>query len=143
MSEPGRYLEPSYEAMRDWVRRGVQGPVVMLNLLRFREIADYTAHPELAPSQPISGAEAFSRYVAHTMPHLLASGGSLAFLGEGGHVVIGPPDERWDAVMLVRQRSVADFIAFASNADYARGLGHRVAALEDARLLPMVETPAL
>lgn len=141
MAEPTRYLEPSYEAMRDLVRRGIQGPVVMLNLLRFREIADYAAHPELAPGQPISGAEAYQRYVAHTRPHLEASGGSLIFLAEGGHYVIGPADERWDAVMLVRQRSVADFIAFASNADYQRGLGHRVAALADSRLLPMVQTP--
>jgi hypothetical protein len=31
----------------------------MLNLLRFREIADYSANPELTPAEPISGAEAF------------------------------------------------------------------------------------
>lgn len=42
-------------------------------------------------------------------------------------------------VMLVRQRSVSDFMAFASNQEYLAGIGHRVAALEDSRLLPIVE----
>ena len=33
------------------------------------------------------------------------------------------------------------FIAFATNADYVAGLGHRIAALEDSRLLPLTELP--
>jgi hypothetical protein len=37
----------------------IEGGLVMLNLLRFREVADYSANPELAPAAPISGAEAF------------------------------------------------------------------------------------
>ena len=58
-------------------------------------------------------------------------------------MLIGPPDERWDAVLLVRQRSVGDFMAFATNEGYVKILGHRTAALEDSRLLPMIETAAL
>ena len=132
------YLEPSWEAGRDLVRRNLSGEVVMLNLLRLRPVADYAATPELAPDQPISGAEAFDRYVAHTRPHLEASGGALLFLAEGGPHLIGPETERWDRVMLVRQKSVQDFIAFASNPDYLAGIGHRTAAVEDSRLLPLV-----
>jgi hypothetical protein len=41
--------------------------------------------------------------------------------------------------MLVRQRSINDFIAFASNKEYLEGIGHRTAALEDSRLLPLIE----
>ena len=56
------------------------GPVVLLNLLRFRAIADYSVSPELAPSLPISGAAAFDRYVMHTLPILQASGGDVILL---------------------------------------------------------------
>lgn len=63
----------------------------------------------------------------------------MIFLGKGAHFLIGPANERWDAVMLVRQRSVDDFMAFAANPEYMHGIGHRVAALEDSRLLPLVE----
>jgi uncharacterized protein (DUF1330 family) len=132
------YLEPTQESGRTFMMRGIQGSVVMLNLLRFRDIADYSASPELAPAEPIRGAAAYQLYVEHTLPFLKASGGELLFLGQGGHFLIGPPDERWDAAMLVRQNSVDDFIAFASNEEYLKGIGHRTAALEDSRLLPLV-----
>ena len=114
----------------------------MLNLLRLRDVADYSAHPDLAPERPISGVEAFDRYVAHTLPHLAESGGTLLFLGEGGAVLIGPEGERWDRAMLVSQSSVQAFMAFASNDAYLAGLGHRTAAIEDSRLLPLVQLPA-
>jgi hypothetical protein len=135
-------LEPTQEAGRAFWQRGITGPVVMLNLLRFREIADYSADPALAPATPISGAAAFDRYIAHTLPYLRESGGEILFLGAGGRFLIGPAEERWDQAMLVRQSSVQSFMAFADNAGYRAGLGHRTAALEDSRLLPLAELPA-
>src|SRR5262249_35368983 len=86
------YLEPTPESGRAFWQRGIAGPVVMLNLLRFRGIADYSAHPDLAPETPISGAAAFDRYVAHTLPYLKESGGELIFLGTGGGFLIGPAE---------------------------------------------------
>ena len=134
-----RYLEPTQESGRVFIARAISGSVVMLNLLRFRDVADYSAAPHLAPQEPISGAAAYQLYIKHTLPHLKKSGGELIFMGRGGNFLIGPPGERWDAAMLVRQRSVSEFIAFASNQGYLEGIGHRVAALEDSRLLPLIE----
>jgi len=135
------YLEPSQEAGRAFIARRIAGEVVMLNLLRFRANADYSGYPELAPAKPMTGAAAYDLYIEHTLPYLRQSGGELVFLGHGGPFLIGPANERWDAAMLVRQRSVSDFIAFASNPGYLAGIGHRVAALEDSRLLPLLEQP--
>jgi len=131
------YLEPTQAAGRDFIMRGIQGEVVMLNLLRFRQIADYSAAPHLAPDTPISGAEAYDLYIAHTLPFLRESGGNLVFLGAGGTYLVGPSDERWDMAMLVRQSSVDSFLAFSGNEDYLAGMGHRTGALEDSRLLPL------
>ena len=139
-SRSQNYLEPTQASGRALLGRGITGEVVMLNLLRFRAIADYSATPELAPDHPISGAEAFDRYIAHTLPLLKDSGGQIMFFGQGGAFLIGPDDERWDAVMLVRQHSVETFMAFASNEAIRVGLGHRTAAVEDTRLLPLLET---
>lgn len=61
------------------------------------------------------------------------------FYGRGGNYFIGSADERWDAAMLVRQSSVDSFLAFASNQSYLAAVGHRTAALEDSRLLPLVD----
>lgn len=133
------YLEPTRESGAALMRRCIPGEVVMLNLLRLREVADYSGAPELAPARPISGREALRRYIHHTLPFLRDSGGKLLFIGDGAGFFIGPSDERWDVIMLVRQRSVGAFLAFAANADYLAGTGHRTAAILDARLLPVVE----
>jgi len=132
-----RYLEPTHASGRALMQRGLRGPVFMLNLLRFRAVADYSAFPDIAPPAPISGAESDDRYIEHTLPFLRESGGDLMFYGEGGPFLIGPEEERWDRAMVVRQNSIEDFIAFAAHRDYLKGIGHRTAALEDSRLLPL------
>ncbi len=111
----------------------------MLNLLRFRTIADYSANPELAPKTQLSGEAAYQRYIAHTLPFLQQSGGEILFMGAGGPFLIGPEAERWDLALLVRQHSVEAFMAFETNEGYLAGIGHRTAALADSRLLPLVE----
>ncbi|MGJ3251679.1 MAG: hypothetical protein ACFE0J_11175 [Elainellaceae cyanobacterium] len=57
--------------------------------------------------------------------------------GHNIEVVCHPDSEGWDAAMLVEQSSPAAFMAFASNREYLVGMGHRTAALEDSRLLPL------
>jgi hypothetical protein len=139
MSDRSRtYLEPTQDAGSSFMIRGIAGEVVMLNLLRFHETADYSATPHLEPDEPISGAAAYDRYIEHTLPFLRESGGEVEFIGEGGDFLIGPSDEHWDAVLLVRHRSVDTFISFASNEAYLDGMGHRLAAISDSRLLPLV-----
>ena len=135
------YLEPTQESGRAFFTRGISGSIVMLNMLRFRAVADYAATPGIAPAEPVSGEAAYRLYMEHTKPFLAESGGEVVYFGTGGQFLIGPADERWDAVMLVRQSSLSAFLEFASNPAYLAGMGHRTAALEDSRLLPLVDAP--
>jgi uncharacterized protein (DUF1330 family) len=139
MSEPTGYVEPTPEALRAVMASGRQGPVVMLNLLRFRETADYSGSPELARPAPMSGADAYKIYMAHTTPFVGKIGGELVFLGNGGGALIGPSDEHWDMVLLMRYPSVEAFFKFAMDPEYQKGVGHRTAALADSRLVPMTQ----
>lgn len=138
-----KYINPTQASGRDLILRNITGPVVMLNLLRFREFADYSETPDLSPSVPISGKKAYQLYIKHTVPHLLKSGGEILFFGKGGAFLVGPANEYWDEVMLIKQNSISDFMSFASNQEYMEGVGHRTAALEDSRLLPLVENSYL
>src|SRR5215831_11556519 len=97
------YLEPTQESGREFIQRNISGQVVMLNLLRFKKIADYSATPELTPANPISGEAAYKIYIEQTLPYLKKTGGDIVFLGKGGHFLIGPTNEKWDFVMLIRQ----------------------------------------
>ncbi|MDP2130686.1 MAG: DUF1330 domain-containing protein [Erythrobacter sp.] len=114
-----------------------EGPVVMLNLLRFRDCADYAHAPELSPETPISGREAYKRYMRDMLPLLERSGGEVLFSGTSAHFLIGPATETWDYVLLVRQESKASFLAFASDPESQRIAAHRTAAISDSRLLPV------
>ncbi len=112
------FLEPTQESGRAFFLRGRSGGVVMLNLLRFRKPADYSATPDLTPAEPMSGEAAYQLYMKHTLAYLEASGGKLLFYGRGGQFKIGPADERWDTMMLMQQQSTAAFMAFASNREH-------------------------
>jgi len=135
------YLDPSENNVIRQLSRGIVGPITMLNLLRLRPTADYASVPELAPPTPISGREAYDKYVRHTIPYLAATGGELVYLGAGGDYLIGPEGEGWDLAMLVRQSSLDDFLSFASDEAYLKGVGHRTAAVWDSRILPLVDVP--
>src|SRR6188768_16064 len=119
------FINPTQESGRDFLLRQIPGSVVMLNLLRFRKVADYSENPSLAPLHPISGEEAYQLYMEATLPYLQASGGEIIFMGKGGSYLIGPKDEAWDVAMLIRQQSVDSFMLFASNPDYLNIIGHR------------------
>lgn len=130
------YIEPSSSQRAGFFGDPRPGPVVMLNLLRFRAQADYARSPALAPPSPVTGAQAYARYGAEVMPLLAKAGGEVLYSGAAGAALIGPEDERWDLVVLVRYPSAAAFMAFATDAEYLAIVGHRTAALLDSRLLP-------
>lgn len=135
------YLDPTQDNGAALVRRRLTGNIVMLNLLRFRDIAVYSEFPDLAPPSPISGYEAYQRYMDHTLPYLTESGGSILYAGQGGTYFVSPADQGWDMVLLIRQTSLESLFSFAANPDYLEGTGHRTAALLDSRILPLTDIP--
>lgn len=137
---PRPYIDATQEAGKAFYQRQIPGPIVLLNLLRFREVADYSHHPGLAPPQPISGREAYQLYMTEVLPLLKQAGSEVLFSGRGGNLLIGPPEAVWDLVLLVQHQSVKKFLEFAADQAYLRIAGHRTAALEDSRLLPIKET---
>ena len=132
------HLDPSHDNVVALIERNIEGPISMLNLLKFRDVADYAIFPALAPAGAISGRAAYELYMTHTLPFLEATGGSISLVGEGGSFFVGPSVERWDLALIVRQTSIEHFFAFASNEEYLTGVGHRTAAVADTRILPLV-----
>ncbi len=114
-----------------------KGKIVMLNLLRFKTLADYEGVEKIKPAKAISGKEAYDLYMDLTLPLLNKAGSRVLFYGDSMGYLIGPEEERWDAVLLVEHESVARFIEFSQNQDYLKTAGHRKAALLDSRLLPI------
>jgi hypothetical protein len=132
------HIQPTEAAGRALFQRFGDGkPILMLNLLRFRDVADYSASPDLAPDQPITGAKAYARYTTSILPLLRASGGDIVLEAAGNEWFIGPEAEAWHRVLIVRQASLQAFFAFATDKAAEAAGHHRTAALADSRLLPM------
>lgn len=134
-----KYIDVTQDAGQRFFSKRQQGPVIMVNLLKFKEEADYSAFPQLAPSEPISGKKAYDEYMKHTLPLLKEAGSSLIFMGRPDYFLIGPQDEKYDLMLLVKHESAAKFLEFANNEAYKAIEGHRTASLEDSRLLPVKE----
>ena len=132
-----KYLEANQEAGKQFYMDFHQkGKITMLNLLKFKEEADYSGLESIKPESEISGREAYNVYMECTMPHLESAGSHIVYFGDCNHFLIGPEAESWDAILIVEHVSVAKFMEFAQNKEYLKTAGHRTAALEDSRLLP-------
>jgi uncharacterized protein (DUF1330 family) len=126
-------IEPSPEQLQTlFADSQDDAPVVMINLLRYR---DRAAYPPDVEAGPCSGREAYERYGAAVMPLLAALGAKVVWRGTVKRTVIGPDDARWDDALLVQYPSRKAFLTMVSSPDYQRISVHRAAALADSRLL--------
>lgn len=127
---------PTSRAISEVLAKTPKGqPVVMLNLLKFREQADYG---EQRPA--ISGREAYQEYGRGAIRCIHAVGGELVWSGEPTGTLIGPEEEQWDEVLLVRYPSLDAFLEMIDSTEYKSIVHHRTAAIEDSRLMPMLES---
>jgi uncharacterized protein (DUF1330 family) len=87
-----------------------QGPVVMVNLMRFYD---------RSLDGDGSGWNAYLRYSALTVPMIKARGGTLLWTGDAKAVALGPQDGNvWDYLALVYYPSVAAFVDMMTSEDY-------------------------
>lgn len=126
-------VEPSAESLQAFLEGAEDdSPVVMVNLLRYREQALY---PEGFAAEPCSGREAYGRYGAVAAQRIASVGGRLLWMRSVEATVIGPDAERWDDVVLVEYPSRKKFIEMVSQPEYLAAAPHRTAALADSRLI--------
>lgn len=136
MAEIDRSIDPTADQVRRLRDHGRDGPVVMLNLLKFRETAAYPAGSDAADC---SGREAYSRYQhAFTVTVGAISQAEILYDGPVEQVFIGmagTPETDWDKVLIVRYPSAKHFLAMMADAGYRDALVHRYAGLARTVLL--------
>ena len=109
-------------------------PLLMLNLLRFRDRADYSGHPQ-EPSR--SGLEAYRHYIGLAMPIVENANGRIVMMGTHLATLISPDEERWDDLLLLEYPKRKPFIEAMRCEAYRRISHHRTAALLDSRLIAL------
>ena len=129
-----QYVDPTkatFAAFRDNDR---DGPIHMLNLVRFRENA---AYPD---GRDVTGAQAYAAYGRESYPVFSKLGGRIVWRGGFELMLIGPEEETWDECFIAEYPSVSAFVEMVRDPVYREAVKHRQAAVIDSRLIRM--TPA-
>ena len=116
-------------------------PIDMLNLLRFRDVANYPKDHSHA-NQGLTGEEAFAIYVKESFPSFVRAGGNVVWSGRMEAMMIGPITERWNLAFVARYPSREAFLASLADPEYKLAVIHRQAALETSRLICLKATDA-
>jgi uncharacterized protein (DUF1330 family) len=132
MSTTAGSIEPTPDQVQRLVGAAAEDhqPIVMINLLRFKETAD-----GIHDGEGITGEEAYSRYAAAVAEHLQRVGGRLLLGVRAEESVIGPDATEWDMVLAVEYPSYGAFLTMTTDPGYLEIHGHRAAALSDSRLI--------
>lgn len=103
-----------------------QGPMVMINLLKFKDQADYPADSGFGAC---TGAEAYARYGAGVVACLQAVGGRPVYAGAVTGIILGEVEELWDMVALAEYPSPAAMMQMVQMPEYKAIEIHRTAGL--------------
>jgi uncharacterized protein (DUF1330 family) len=129
------YVDPTKEAFAAFRAVDRDGPIHMLNLVRFREKA---AYPD---GRKATGAQAYAAYGRESHPVFTRLGGRIVWRGNFELMLIGPTEEAWDACFIAEYPSVAAFVAMIRDPVYREAVVHRQAAVLDSRLVRLAPTP--
>ena len=117
-------IRPNKEQFIELMNAPDEGPVVMLNLLKFK---------------PRDGAKEYGKYGESVSKMVEARGGKMLWIGKVDQTLIGPVEEDWDAIALVQYPSRKAFIDMATSKEYDGAHEHREGGL--ARTVLLACTP--
>lgn len=118
--------QPRKEQIKALLQNDKGEQIRMLNLLKFKELADYGDGAD----KTLSGAEAYQRYAVEVTKMINNLGGKIVFEGQANALVIGDGKLEWDSIGIVEYPSVAAFLGMTSSEEYQKIHVHREAGLE-------------
>ena len=123
-------LQPNQNQFATLASRAADGPVVMVNQLKFK---------------PNGGKESYQAYMVAVAPLLAEVGGEVVYMGRGAENLIGNSDDAWDMVLLVRYPHRGALLRLSTSEAYRKIAHLREEALAAATLLvtePVDPAPA-
>lgn len=123
--ETKSYIEINKEQFEAFRQLPEDTPVVMLNLLKFKDEVIETGR---------SGSDSYKEYMKAAMPFFEKAKAEVLYLGKLQRTLIGPEDDGlWDKILLIKYPSITNFLGMVQAEGYPSHL--RTQALEDSRLI--------
>tara|TARA_B100000900_G_C20597660_1_gene724090 strand:+ start:2509 stop:2928 length:420 start_codon:yes stop_codon:yes gene_type:complete len=116
---------PNEKQMEEFLEEGLDEPIFMVNLLKFKEKAEYPDKRET----DLTGREAYAIYGKEVIRHLEKVGGKPIFGSEVTRLMLGEVEELWDQVAIAMYPSRKAMLKMISDPDYIESAQHRVAGL--------------
>jgi uncharacterized protein (DUF1330 family) len=118
-------VTPNEEQMAGFLEGDIDTPIKMVNLLKFKDKADYKDGRQTS----LSGKEAYQIYADEVQGHLEKVGGKSIFLGEVERLMLGEVEDLWDWVAIAEYPSRKAMLEMVMDSEYQKSEEHRSAGL--------------
>ena len=120
-------VKPTKEQIEAFIAAPIEGPVHMVNLLKFVKTTDDGLK---------SGKESYKQYSDAAIKMVQSTGGKLVWIGKPWTVLIGTDSDEWALIAIVEYPSRDAFLEMTSRPKYKEASGDRTAAIERSALIP-------
>lgn len=118
-------VTPNEAQMKGFMESGHDSPIYMLNLIKFKEMAEYPDGRETN----LTGAEAYGIYSKEVVGHLAKVGGALVFSARIERLMLGEVEELWDTAAIAMYPSRKAMMEMMMSPEYQASAVHREAGL--------------
>ena len=118
-------LPTSSERIKEMMEPGPEGPIYMINLLKFKEHAEY----EDGRDTQLTGYEAYLIYGKGVAQLLPKYGGEVFFMGDVTFLSLGQVEELWDEVAIAKYPDRGSLVQMTSSEEWQALAVHRAAGL--------------
>jgi uncharacterized protein (DUF1330 family) len=119
-------VDPTGHDLKQFLADDPGGPVVMLNMLRYKE----------------GGRGDYEEYARRIQPFLEEYSAEVVYAGDLSTTLVAPEGPEWDAVLVVRYPSRQAFSSMVADQSYQEITGLRTNALDAAVLAATVPWPS-
>jgi len=112
--------------VQELMKPGPDGPIFMVNLLKFKEKAEY----EDGRATDLSGRDAYMIYGRAVTEILPKFGGKAIFAADVTFLSLGKAEELWDEVAIAMYPKRADMVRMSMSAEWQAAAVHRTAGLK-------------
>ena len=132
-------MPTSPERVKEMMADGPDGPIYMINLLKFKEKAEY----EDGRETDLSGYEAYQIYARGALELLPKYGGKALFAADVTFLALGQVEELWDEVVIATYPTRGDLFRMSSSEEWREIAVHRAAGLAGQLNIETVAQPGM
>ncbi len=137
MDVQNEVMPTSRDRIEEMMAPGPDGPIYMVNLLKFKERASY----EDGRDTELTGEEAYQIYGRGVSELLGDYGGEIVFAGDVTFLALGQVEELWDEVAIAMYPTRGDLLAMSSSPEWQAAAVHRTAGLAGQLNIETVASP--